>query len=110
MYLLVFLCLETRELIVSPATEHPNSQWVCEQTQAFLDQTANRGEKKPSIVMHDRDTKFTSAFVDTLKAGQIPATGYVPPGIHGYNALEGTFLGGCLFSGRAAGRAASSAS
>lgn len=27
-------------------------------------------------------------------------------GVHGYNALEGTFLGGCLFSGRAAGRAA----
>jgi predicted oxidoreductase len=24
----------------------------------------------------------------------------------GYNALEGTFLGGCLFSGRVAGRAA----
>jgi len=24
--------------------------------------------------------------------------------VHGYNALEGTFLGGCLFSGRAAGR------
>ena len=23
----------------------------------------------------------------------------------GYNALEGTFLGGCIFSGRAAGRA-----
>ncbi len=26
-------------------------------------------------------------------------------GGHGYNALEGTFLGGCIFSGRAAGRA-----
>jgi predicted oxidoreductase len=26
--------------------------------------------------------------------------------VHGYNALEGTFLGSCLFSGRAAGRAA----
>ena len=26
--------------------------------------------------------------------------------MHGYNALEGTFLGGCLFSGRTAGRAA----
>jgi predicted oxidoreductase len=25
-------------------------------------------------------------------------------GAHGYSALEGTFLGGCLFSGRAAGR------
>ena len=27
----------------------------------------------------------------------------------GYNALEGTFLGGCLFSGREAGRAAAAA-
>ena len=26
-------------------------------------------------------------------------------GVHGYNALEGTFLGGCIFSGRTAGRA-----
>ena len=25
-------------------------------------------------------------------------------GYHGYNSLEGTFLGGCIFSGRAAGR------
>jgi putative transposase len=71
MYLLIFLCLETRELIVSPATEHPNSQWVCAQAQAFLDQTANRSEKKPTIVMHDRDTKFTSDFVKTLKAGGV---------------------------------------
>ena len=33
--------------------------------------STNRGEKKPSIVMHDRDTKFTSEFVDTLKAGGV---------------------------------------
>jgi predicted oxidoreductase len=26
--------------------------------------------------------------------------------MHGFNALEGTFLGGCLMSGRRAGRAA----
>jgi hypothetical protein len=25
--------------------------------------------------------------------------------MHGYRALEGTFLGGCLFTGRAVGRA-----
>jgi predicted oxidoreductase len=30
-------------------------------------------------------------------------------GVHGYNALEGTYLGGCIFSGRAAGRAAADA-
>jgi uncharacterized protein len=34
------------------------------------------------------------------------AAGFGGGGVHGYNALEGTFLGGCLFSGRQAGRAA----
>jgi uncharacterized protein len=33
----------------------------------------------------------------------------VAVGMHGYRALEGTFLGGCLFSGRTAGRAAAAA-
>ncbi|MFF4759362.1 FAD-binding dehydrogenase [Streptomyces sp. NPDC001292] len=37
-------------------------------------------------------------------AGEV--AGFGGGGLHGYNALEGTFLGGCLFSGRAAGRAA----
>ncbi|MGW0199422.1 FAD-binding dehydrogenase [Nonomuraea sp. NPDC003201] len=37
-------------------------------------------------------------------AGEI--AGFGGGGVHGYNALEGTFLGGCLFSGRQAGRAA----
>ena len=33
------------------------------------------------------------------------ASGFGGGGVHGYRALEGTFLGGCLFSGRQAGRA-----
>lgn len=37
------------------------------------------------------------------------AAGFGGGGIHGYRALEGTFLGGCLFSGRSAGRAAAGA-
>ncbi|GAA1965606.1 hypothetical protein GCM10009838_23940 [Catenulispora subtropica] len=37
-------------------------------------------------------------------AGEV--AGFGGGGMHGYNALEGTFLGGCLFSGRKAGRAA----
>jgi uncharacterized protein len=36
-------------------------------------------------------------------AGEI--AGFGGGGLHGYRALEGTFLGGCLFSGRTAGRA-----
>jgi predicted oxidoreductase len=37
------------------------------------------------------------------------AAGFGGGGMHGYRSLEGTFLGGCLFSGRAAGRAAARA-
>lgn len=37
------------------------------------------------------------------------AAGFGGGGLHGYRALEGSFLGGCLFSGRIAGRAAAAA-
>ena len=37
------------------------------------------------------------------------AAGFGGGGMHGYRALEGTFLGGCLFSGRVAGRAVAKA-
>jgi uncharacterized protein len=37
-------------------------------------------------------------------AGEV--AGFGGGGMHGYRALEGTFLGGCIFSGRTAGRAA----
>jgi hypothetical protein len=37
-------------------------------------------------------------------AGEV--AGFGGGGMHGYRSLEGTFLGGCLFSGRQAGRAA----
>ncbi|MEJ7768478.1 MAG: FAD-binding protein, partial [Chitinophagaceae bacterium] len=37
-------------------------------------------------------------------AGEV--AGFGGGGMHGYRSLEGTFLGGCIFSGRIAGRAA----
>jgi predicted oxidoreductase len=40
-------------------------------------------------------------FPGLYAAGEV--AGFGGGGVHGYNALEGTFLGGCLFSGRAAG-------
>jgi hypothetical protein len=40
-------------------------------------------------------------------AGEV--AGFGGGGMHGYNSLEGTFRGGCLFSGRTAGRAAAAA-
>jgi predicted oxidoreductase len=40
-------------------------------------------------------------------AGEV--AGFGGGGMHGYRSLEGTFLGGCIFSGRTAGRAAATA-
>ena len=40
-------------------------------------------------------------FAGLYAAGE--AAGFGGGGVHGYRSLEGTFLGGCIFSGRAAG-------
>lgn len=52
-----------------------------------------------SQVMHPDGEAFDGLYA----AGEV--AGFGGGGVHGYNALEGTFLGGCIFSGRAAGRA-----
>lgn len=43
-----------------------------------------------------------TVFDGLFAAGE--ASGFGGGGYHGYNALEGTFLGGCIFSGRVAGQ------
>ncbi|WP_127356346.1 FAD-binding dehydrogenase [Actinacidiphila soli] len=59
----------------------------------------------------DLDSRVLTASGDPLPglyaAGE--AAGFGGGGVHGYRSLEGTFLGGCIFSGRAAGRAAGAA-
>jgi hypothetical protein len=55
----------------------------------------------------DLDGRVLQASGDPLPglyaAGEV--AGFGGGGMHGYRALEGTFLGGCLFSGRTTGRA-----
>ncbi|MBB3037408.1 FAD-binding dehydrogenase [Hoyosella altamirensis] len=46
-------------------------------------------------------------FPGLFAAGEV--AGFGGGGVHGYRALEGSFLGGCIFSGRAAGRTAAAA-
>ncbi|WP_339749979.1 integrase core domain-containing protein [uncultured Rubinisphaera sp.] len=65
MYMLAWICVTTREVIVAESTLHPNSAWVEKQTELFIEQTAQR-ESKPDIVMHDLDTKFTKEFTAKL--------------------------------------------
>ncbi|MCX5043400.1 FAD-binding dehydrogenase [Aldersonia sp. NBC_00410] len=52
-----------------------------------------------SQVRRPDDTPFEGLYA----AGEV--AGFGGGGVHGYRSLEGTFLGGCIFSGRAAGRA-----
>lgn len=59
----------------------------------------------------DLDARVLGASGEPIRglyaAGEV--AGFGGGGLHGYRALEGTFLGGCIFSGRVAGRAASRA-
>ncbi|WP_449354997.1 FAD-binding dehydrogenase [Virgibacillus natechei] len=50
-------------------------------------------------VLHDSGTAIPGLYA----AGEV--SGFGGGGVHGYRALEGSFLGGCLFTGRVAGRA-----
>lgn len=67
LYVLVWLCVSSREVIVSTSTEHPNSAWVTEQAERFVAETSGR-EYCPALVMHDRDTKFTKEFTEALNS------------------------------------------
>lgn len=71
-----------------------------------------------AVRLHILTRKTLGGLQTNLDSQMIGADGQVVPGLfaagevagfggggyHGYNALEGTFLGGCLFSGRKAGR------
>ncbi len=59
------------------------------------------------------ETDLSCAVLGADGQGPVPglyaageAAGFGGGGVHGHRALEGTFLGGCLFSGRTAGRTA----
>jgi putative transposase len=67
LFVLVFLHVETRRAFVTPATYHPNEAWVCNQAKAFVKHTQKSG-LGTDIVMHDRDTKFTTSFDVALES------------------------------------------
>lgn len=67
LFVLVFLHVGTRRIVVSPSTPNPDAAWVKEQADAFLAQLP--GEQRDKFyVQHDRDTKFTAEFDATLRA------------------------------------------
>jgi putative transposase len=66
-FVLAFLNVKTRQIILSPATLHPNEEWVVAQVESFVKQA--RGNGLPiTYVQRDRDTKFTKSFDAKLKS------------------------------------------
>jgi len=66
LYMLVFLHVDSRRVIVSPATEHPDSAWVTSQAESFLNQVPRSDGQKLQL-LRDRDTKFSRDFVHALR-------------------------------------------
>jgi putative transposase len=60
LFVLVFLHVGTRRVVIAPATYHPNRAWMQQQAAAFLNQS--RAGKGTLTLMHDRDSKFTADF------------------------------------------------
>ena len=63
LYVLAFMHLETREVFLSPSTQHPDSAWVTRQAEPFVNHVANR-EQNPTYLIRDRDVKPSNLMLD----------------------------------------------
>jgi putative transposase len=69
-FVLAFLNVKTRQVILSPTTQHPNEEWVVAQAESFV--TKARGSGLPiSYVQRDRDRKFMKSFDAKLKSMRV---------------------------------------
>jgi putative transposase len=80
LFLLVFLHVETRRLFIAPSSFHPDEAWVKQQAETFLKHAQETG-LGAVMLMHDRDTKFTSSFDEVLESGglKVVKTAYRSP-------------------------------
>lgn len=69
-FVIAFLNVKTRQVILSPATLHPHEDWVVTQADSFVHQARRQG-LPVALLQHDRDTKFTKAFDATLKRQRV---------------------------------------
>ena len=69
-FVLAFLNVKTRQVILSPATLHPDEAWTVAQAASFVKQARERG-LPVRHVQRDRDSKFTKSFDRELKSCQV---------------------------------------
>lgn len=69
-FVIAFLNVKTREVILSPATLHPDETWIVAQADSFVQQARRQG-LPVALLQHDRDTKFTKRFDAILKRRRV---------------------------------------
>ena len=84
-YVLFFLQLETRRVTLAGITRHPTGEWMLQMARNAVDEEMGH-LRSQRYLLHDRDTKFCSAFRDVLKsAGVRPVV--LPPRSPNLNAF-----------------------
>jgi putative transposase len=69
-YVLFFIHLESRRVTLAGLTRHPTSEWMLQMARNATDESSGvlRGLR---YLLHDRDTKFCTAFLDVLRSSAI---------------------------------------
>ena len=92
-YLLFVMELKTRKVQYLGGTEHPNEAWMREAVErATGEDGLLGGDSHPTILIHDRDTKFSEAFTDQLKDKCVQCI-KLPPKSPNLNAHMERFMG-----------------
>ncbi|WP_425613598.1 integrase core domain-containing protein [Anatilimnocola sp. NA78] len=69
-FVLAYIHVASRRVILSPATFHPDEAWVQAQAESFV-KLANQQGMKPAILQRNRDSKFTKSFDRVLKRKRV---------------------------------------
>ena len=85
-YLLVFIHIGSRRVWVSPPTAHPTGVWTSQQARNALMQLERIVESQPTVLLRDRDTKFTPTFdeVFTSEGAVVQQTQFRSPNLNAY--------------------------
>ena len=69
-YILFFIHIETRKVVIAGITQHPNERWMQQMARnVTMDEWGFLQNNR--YLIHDRDTKYTKSFQAILESGQV---------------------------------------
>ncbi len=69
-YILFFIHIETRKVVIAGITQHPNERWMQQMARnVTMDEWGFLQNSR--YLIHDRDTKYTKSFQAILESGQV---------------------------------------